>query len=366
MSEDEATYNWRVFKKILLTLAGKEPLSKKDIFNSRFSLGQLSETANKHRVMPQIATAFLESHVPGTDLYCSYFLGEQQFHRLRQTILVQEIERLSNILDQHKVVYAVRKGVTIDHYGYSGKNVRYFNDIDIAISPSDAGKVKEIIARNTSYIPDSYFNFVAQEIQVLPRETLVMLKIYPDHIPQYTRMSDSPIQVPLQLDIAFSLSWVTSEYPIDIDHALSTRKLIAVKGSEFYSLSGIYCFIDAYMHLFREAYFKSTSLKSDRISKFLDVLLLWENSQGANFSESDRDLIESYNLVAPLKWVAFHVDNIFGTDMKRQVDLMFADPIYELPRNFFQIYQREDGTVQEWKGDMDWRLMIDDKAKIYT
>jgi len=366
LSEDETTYNWRIFKKALMTLAGREPLSEQDIFDKRFSLGWISETANKHRVMPQVATAFLESHVPGTDLYCSYFLGENQFHRLRQTILVQEIERLGNLLKKHDVLYAVRKGVTIDHYGYSGRNVRYFNDIDIAISPADASKVKDIISRETSYIPDSYFNFVAQKIETLPRETLVLLKIYPDHIPQYTRMSEGPIQVPLQLDIAFSLSWVTSEYPIDIDHALSKRRLITANGSEFYSLSGIYCFIDAYMHLFREAYFKSTSLKSDRISKFFDVLLLWENSQGAVFSESDKDLIESYNLVAPLKWVAFHVDNIFGTSMKQHVDLTFADPIYELPRNFFQIYQREDGTVQEWKGDMDWRLMIDDKAKIYT
>jgi hypothetical protein len=107
-------------------------------------------------------------------------------------------------------------------------------------------------------------------------------------------------------------------------------------------------FIDAAMHLFREAYHERTIAEGRDVSlrKFLDLWLIWKALDEGQRQQVAR-WIDKSAIAPPCIWVLDHLDTVFGTQVRAELEVSPGPD--EIAANS---WRGDSGQVGRWEGTM--------------
>jgi hypothetical protein len=312
--------------------------------------------AIQHTLAPALAdfivAADLPDLVPGDTR--RQLTGMLQLNAYRTDMMVAEAQRVVAEFDRRGLRVACTKGVVLQSTVYDGR-IRYFGDVDLMIHPDDTAATTEILT-GLGYSPGVQYDHRSQSLVPLPRETVLMYRLYPDHLPHFTRLLDDAPFPYYMVDVAYSLTWYGSVWQIPMDEVMDGIERVPVKpGRSTDTLpapAAPYRFLFLALHLFREGWFERTVRGGDvRLTQFADIVRQWRRLAPAD-QDHVRSLVKRYELGPALAWVCHHVDAVFGTALLAEHgDLdQFADPAW------LGSVAGSDGGHLAWHGDMRRRL----------
>ena len=325
--------------------------------------GGVIEQSQMHKLLPAMFLTLqkykLLNSVPSkirTLLYDNY-----RFFVHKNRMLQSEAIRVSQALENADVDYAARKGIVFDGSIYGNEGTRIYNDIDFLINRSDENTVYDVMF-SLGYEVGLY-DYEADDLIPMPRDELIRYRMSPDHVPRFTKKTDSDIVTFIEVDFATSLTWVNSGYEISTENALAdtTQASLNDREGKIRALNKCYLFVDTAMHLFREAYLESSIIdKGEDVNlvKFLDVALLYVNFDASEHS-SIEDIVRQYEIERPIGWVLKHMDTLFSTNSAIELSLDEG-----LDSTWLNSWRESTGVVKQWKGSMDNRLASQDRESL--
>jgi hypothetical protein len=215
-------------------------------------------------------------------------------------------------------------------------------------------------------------NWGTGEINPIDRETMMIYKLNPDHLPHFILANDDSAIRLVLVDFANSLTWTRSPFNVPIDSALEEivyQPIPGIYNIQMPCFNLKYQFIFTILHLFREAWvfregWTDTLYKgweSDvSLSKFTDIILLWKKFKTeldiADFIET----IENFQIVDPILWVLVHTDHTFNTSIVSTLDLE-----NRVTKEWLQSSGGVGGKRIEWKGTMRERLYCKNRRQLF-
>ncbi|GGK72903.1 nucleotidyltransferase family protein [Mangrovihabitans endophyticus] len=319
--------------------------------------------AARHKMVPALAqfyrSAALTSTLPvGLRDMLS---GSLAWNQYKVAELRDESIDIAGRFAERGVRAAFNKGITLQHSLYGGRGVRSFADIDVMVHPDDAAAVREAL-QSLGYMADHQYDPDSGGLAPLPRQTVLMYRLYPDHLPHLLRIdADSGIPV-FVADVAMSLTWHGSAWQLPMDEVMGSVRKTPVGPEARHLLPTLgddYAFLFVVLHLFREGWFERTIVEGGlRISQFADVWRYWRH-WGREHAEQLRTLIRRNGLMPPVAWVTHHVDGLYGSTMTADLDLdAFCAP------EWLHSAGGSNGGYLAWDGDMRSRLFGKDPVAL--
>lgn len=273
---------------------------------------------------------------------------ERNRHRTRGH--VHEALRITHQLQRAGLVVAVTKGVAAQATLYDQNGTRWFNDMDLMVLPEQRFAVADVL-RSLGYQEGKAYHHPSGQVVDIPRSETVAYRLYPDHLPHLTRVTGDDALPYFVVDVAFSLTWFNSGWRVPTDRALAHRGQVAVHDGRLPVLDPVFDFLFLCLHLFREGWLASTiAVKDLRLAQFADICRHWERRSQPHCRDV-KDVIDRFNLHAPIGWVTGHTDTIFATAISRALgldDYTAAD--------WLGSACERPGTYLQWPGTMRRRL----------
>jgi hypothetical protein len=189
----------------------------------------------------------------------------------------------------------------------------------------------------------------------LDRTLLAVHALYPDHLPRFVGATTDPSVRYVEVDVACSLTWATSDYHVPLGAPFDALCEVGspCADSALLTFPPAYQFLDAAMHLFREAFVGLPNGRGSAswatLSAFVDIRLLCRRYGAAMRASGLPE--EVSGLGAPVAWVLAHTDRLFGTGHLAGLGLAaFAD------EDWIASWRPAGMACQRWHGDMRRRL----------
>ncbi len=317
--------------------------------------GELIEQAIRHHLLPLLAHT-LERHcssvqVPGR--LRRFLRSHLDLNRHRNRVLTRESLQVLKTLQTSGIKVACTKGVVLQFTMYDDPAARAMFDVDMMILPQDRNRVTNIMA-DLGYVVGHY-DWSTGSIIDLPRQTEIMYRLNPDHLPHYIRLTHQ-VPVPfVAIDFANSLTWTRSPWHVPMEEALAEITSVSITDNQeleneaLPTLSVQYLFLFTVLHLFREAWFQRTA-PFTKLAQFCDIVRLWSREKDALRNRLPT-ILEQHALVEPVAWVCEHTDSIFGTSIVRELCLQG-----QVSDKWLHSAYGLDGSNLTWVGTMRNRL----------
>ena len=328
--------------------------------------GILLEQAIRHKMLPLLAfhtvTAVPKQAVPRR--IHGHLRSVLDLNRHKRTIWYPEADKIIKFLGQQNIQVIGRKDVAFESTLYSGNGSRRFGDIDMLITPQDRDAVLVSLPK-LGYQP-GLFDWQTQQIAPIPRKSMMIFRMNPDHLPVHCRLTGDPVMQWLEIDFANSLTWFGSAYNIPLDIAMAEIHYQPVTGFSDITIPCLtppYQFISTVLHLFREAWFERwLEWEQDvDLNKFSDVIRLWRTYQESLANKAFVQLLEKFEIVEPMVWVLEHLDRTFHTNIVATLDLkgrVSETWLFSGRASGKQLYQ--------WRGTMRERLYTKDRYTLFV
>ncbi|WP_433125210.1 nucleotidyltransferase family protein [Micromonospora sp. CA-240977] len=311
--------------------------------------------AARHKMVPALAhfysTAALNSTLPigMRDL----LNGALAWNRFKVEKLRAESLDIAAGFAERGVPVVFNKGIVLQQSLYDGLGVRSFGDVDLMLHPDHVPDARAVL-EGLGYLPEQTFDPDLGGLVKLPRETLLMYRLYPDHVPHFHRV-DPESGIPVyKVDVALSPTWFGSAWQLPMTEVMGSAGQTRVGPDERHLLPTLgdgYAFLFVVLHLFRDSWFeRAIAVGELRVTQFGDVWRFWQR-WGRQHPEELRTLIKEYGVGPAVAWITHHVDALFGSTMTAELGLQeFCDPVWLASAGGM------DGGFLAWDGDMRTRL----------
>lgn len=362
MRENLASVEWIILEEIAKGVP-QEELTRL-LKDNRINWGELIEQAIYHKLLPMLSWNLLKENtfelVP--PFLNQYFKNILDLNRHKTNIQKAETVRIVHALNKKNIKFAITKGMILESTLYNSDGYRYLSDIDFMINADDKNNVLEIM--DSIGYKVGMLDWRTHTIKELSREKHLIYTTTNDHVPEHLIEIDDPIIRYVSVGFAMSFSWSGSPYNVDISKAFEKLIYNKVSGYEealFPSLNHAYHFVFVVIHLFKHAWLDSMQKwKNDvNLIKFADVMRLW-NKFDIQIKEEIFDIIEQFSIEEPLFWVARHTDDLFGTNITKELKL--TNNVN--PNILHKAYDRR-GNAISWKGTMRNRLQLKERKSIF-
>ncbi|MGK9230881.1 nucleotidyltransferase family protein [Inquilinus limosus] len=351
---------------VVRSIAADRPLRLSEDLTRQISWGRVIELAVRHKMLPLVASRLIQSSAR-TLLYerqlHTIFLDAMQTNILRRNKRQEVAVEVSSALERGGIACLARKGLVYDSVLYGNMGLRHSNDIDFFIERSTKTSA-EVCLEQIGFGFGIVDPFTAL-YQSMDRSEYLIYRLYPDHVPPLVKKLDDRFQISVKIDLSFDLAWHNSGLGAWADPMLEGAFLHKVRDrtTGLWTAPLWFHFVDCCLHLFREAYSESSikifAFNGVTLQKFLDVALLWR-SLGEDQRKTVRDSTKGSGSAALLAWVAYHTDVVLETNILAELGLADA-----LKDGFEQTWQRSDGSIRMWSGDMVERLFGSDHLRIF-
>lgn len=236
-----------------------------------------------------------------------------------------EAIRIHRYFRHSDVPALITKGIVVQSTLYAAPGTRQFNDIDFMLDAQHSKRAQLALAP-LGYGAANTLDRKSGSLSPLSRADTLPYLIYPDHLPHHNRLTEASVSqvVPaFNVDVSFSLTWHRCAWQVPTGVVMGARRQAEIHGlhdSEVVdTLSEHDEFLFLVLHLFREAWFTASS-HVVRISQLGDVVRSW-NRLGLASQELLVSRVAEFHLQAPLSWVVWHVDALFGTKIVEALEL---------------------------------------------
>ncbi len=343
--------SWQLLKRIAVAEPGAEAAAESALAAGAFDHDALIGQAMRHALCGTVAafvagTGRFDALPRRTTKQLSDILWS---NRLAAAAYVDEAASIQAALLGSGVRFAFTKGIICHQRLYGGTGARAFYDIDLMVHPEDVGGVAAALP-GLGYEGEKLFDYRTGRLERLPRKTALLYRMFPDHLPHYTKVNAGGLPRVLRVDVAFSLTWHGSEWDVPVEAALGARREYPVGEAGLVGLDPVHDLLFHVLHLFREGWFERTVRDKDvRLSQFADVARAWHALPDGD-RQAVRRLVAAYGIELPVAWVAGHLDGIF--------DAGFADALGvagSCDPDWLSSMRGAD-SFYRWHGDMDRRL----------
>ncbi|HEU5319365.1 MAG TPA: nucleotidyltransferase family protein, partial [Methylomirabilota bacterium] len=246
-----------------------------------------------------------------------------------------------------------RKGLVFERALYGGRGLRAFDDLDFMTLPAHGPAVADML--RALGFDGGKVDRLRGETVPHDRRRLVTYRLAPDHLPPFTRPAGDAFVTHVEVDVSLSFTWWGSEYDVPQAEAFATVVPVATgDGEDLPAFSPAYQFVDAALHLFREAFVEMPFQdrgNAVKLRSFLDVRLLVEGQAGAEARRRLRETVHALGIVRPVAWVLTHVDRVFDSRTLDALGLHGA-----ISPDWAAGWRRMGGELAAWHGDMRRRL----------
>jgi hypothetical protein len=325
-----------------------------------FSWGRLIEHALTHKLQALVAATLLREEFGPTvpKRIRGYFRDALNVNRHRVRVYGAAAARVVAAAREARLPLAARKGIAVEHTLYGARAARYFTDVDFMIRPEDAAAFTAVMG-GLGYAGGEY-DVGRSAIVPHDRKTLITYKLNPDHLPRFAALTGDPVVEYVEADVATSFTWTRSDYHVPLEGALAELVWIRLphrdaeqSDAELPTFSALYQLIDTTLHLFREAFVESASRDGNPVtlSQFLDARLIWKRHGAQLAAGGGREALATLGIEAPVAWVLWHLDRLFGT--RATADLGLEGVVDD---TWAASWRPVGGGVERWHGDMRRRL----------
>jgi len=345
----------------LLTLGLTSP-QEREMFTQLLSEKNLNwklllTQAERHKMLNYLAFEVTENYPDFLPQVVKQYLDDLLFlNRHKLKIYRREAAKIVTALQQEKVRFVGTKGIVLESTIYHGNGSRTLSDIDFMIAPEDRDVVSKILP-DLGYEMGS-FNTKTGKIIPHSRETLIGYKLNPDHLPSRVKLTGDVIIPCVELDIANSLTWTLSPFQVPIKAALAEviyQDIPGINAVQLPCFSPSFQFVFTVLHLFKEAWIVGLTLeikdKDVSLSKFADVVRLWQLHQDVLKSEEFKQMLQEFGIIDPVLWVLEHLDRTLNTDIVSNLN-----QTGKLREEWLFSASGAQGKKVQWKGTMRDRL----------
>lgn len=286
------------------------------------------------------------------------------FNRHKIEVYRREAAKIIRSFNNNKIQFVGTKGIAFESTLYQGNGSRTMSDIDFMILPQDRDLVTQILA-SLGYKMGTY-DRVADKIRPHERKILIKYRLNPDHLPSHVLLIDDVMTPFLEVDIANSLTWTLCAFQIPIEVALkniSYQSMPTIDDIKLPVFLPQYQFIFTILHLFKEAWIELTldmNGKDVTLSKFGDVVRIWQRHQNQLQSEDFVAILEQFDLIQPVVWVLEHLDRTLQTNIVSSLGLSGR-----VTATLLSSAGSSNGKVRQWQGTMRERLYTKDRHQLF-
>lgn len=313
----------------------------------------LTVQALRHHLAPAMWRFLVDNGIENrlSDPVLASFGSLAQICDYRTEELIDEASRVADAMAAAGARLAFTKGVVNQSTLYDNSGTRVMADIDLMIPPDSTAIITETLT-SLGYSVAKEYDARTNSLVDLPRSRRMVYRMYPDHLPHFTKLTGNRAQPLIEIDVAFSLTWFSSAWQIPMDAVLRDLDSVLVRPGRsdrtLPTLTPAYSLLFIVLHLFREAWF--ITKKPVRLNQFADVVRLWRRI-GANHASEIIKVVEDNGVGPAVGWVCHHVDAMFDTDMAATLGTeRYAEP------RWLTSGVAEDGSFVQWHGDMRARL----------
>ncbi|GIG88022.1 nucleotidyltransferase family protein [Plantactinospora endophytica] len=311
--------------------------------------------AARHKMTPAVAEFYRSAGLTRTlpigmrDLLA----GSLAWNRYKVEKLRDESVEIAGRFAEHGVPVVFNKGIALQHTLYDGRGVRSFGDLDLMLHPDDIPAARAAL-QSLGYVPEQTYDPDLGRLVPLPRQTVLMYRLYPDHLPHFHRI-DPESGVPVyKVDVALSLTWHGSGWQLPMAEAMGSARETQVGPHARHLLPTLgheYAFLFVVLHLFRDCWFERAIAEGGlRITQFADVWRYWQR-WGRDHAEQVRTLVRDNDLGPAVAWITHYVDALYGSTITADLDVRaFCVP------EWLRSAAGTDGGFLGWDGDIRDRL----------
>jgi hypothetical protein len=341
--------------------------------------GKVIEYSLLHTLLPMVAKAMVKRfHIPGANPRYDCmptFIGVQfdytWLSNRHKIMVVREAMRpVISALEQAEILYTFRNGFVFEDSLYGGDGAREFDlKVELMVNPDSLEEVEKMLksmglTHGAAYLAES-------ENTPHSRQENVAIPLQRGPLCSFVVETGNSLFPFVDLDVATSFKWSSSESGIDFEPVLHCRERIRLRGLdgseiEAYGLDPINDFIFAALHLFCDAWFAQKDAKPQQnvnLMRFADVLRLAQVHRRVYENGVLRARLEQAGALRPIAWTMTHLDRTFGTDICEWMSLTgVADEAY-----LSSAYDPIRGKCS-WRGTMRDRLWktAQDEPIVYT
>jgi hypothetical protein len=298
---------------------------KQLISDADFDWGRLIGLGIKNRIVPFLAKEIIPFLSDKHGSIAHFFRGELNLNRHRLQVYRHYLNDVVQGLQDAGIKVMARKGLVLSHLLYNDDGSRFFCDLDFFISPENAETAKAVMVEK-GYRHGSYFDQISGTLKDYSRKDLLIYKISPDHLPEFSKTIDDPLVESIKVDLATSISWFGSDIQLPPSVVMGHNHEYRIGGFQVPSFDPLMIFVDTLMHLYRETYLLRFAKGSLRINKFMDVYLLFQKFNEVILSAEGQEFLEGNELTKPVVWVFDKIDEIFDSEVMKSLPKSWLQP----------------------------------------
>ncbi|MFG3342619.1 nucleotidyltransferase family protein [Glycomyces sp. NPDC048151] len=365
---EELRKTWDLLKRVSVAAPGNEhfELARESIEDRRFNVDLLIGLAARHGLVGVLADFLIDS---GTSAFVphrtrKHLVESLSFGRHKTADYLREAASIARAAEAQGLGIAFTKGIVCQQVFYSGRGSREFADMDVMISPTDAGAFTALM-ESLGYTNRKRYRARTGAWEDFSASDRAMYLLHPDHLPPFFKVNgDSRLPRSHSLDAAFSLTWHDSPWEVPLDKALGSIRTVFCQTENVEAglpaLAIEYDYLFHVLHLFREGWFERSIIEKDvRLGQFTDLWRGW-HLLDMPARASLAALVKKNKIEAPVAWVCHHLDRVFGLDMVGALGLG-----QHCTHEWIGSGARPGGYFQ-WDGNMDGRLLSLDFDRIPT
>ena len=332
-----------------------------DILSSyQIDWGKLLTQAMNHKIAPMLCWKFIRSETlfnllpPFTN---QYFKMIYDVNRLKVQIFKKEAIRITEIMKQRNIPCVLTKGILLDNELYSNEGYRFLSDIDFIASANDKQTICATLndigytAGTINWRTHEIINWKSNDIEHYEKDGY-----YWDNtkISEHVKLIDEMAINFISLGFCTELSWETAGFYVSPDEALTSRITadIGLNDAGVPSLNPVYHFIYIILHLYKHAWVTDTAKWNNDVNlvKFADVYHFYQKHKKI-LNDELLETIELYDIMQPITWTLYHVDDCFGSNTLQELGL-----VNFLDRDKINCSLDKNGNLIYFEGNMMDRL----------
>lgn len=319
----------------------------------------------RHRILPLLAEAIvrLSANIEADFDFLDFLSREIALTKERHAIQLAHAAEITEALTKDGIPHVFSKGLVLQQRVYGPDWPRRYNDLDLIVPQDAAEKVIASFSR-LGYRKNVYWDPVAGALSPMPRRSIVMVSIAPDHIPYFSRATGKTAAPRVMADISHTISWMGCDHQLDIQAFLDISTELPAEGLELIpSLSGVWLFLDVLFQAYKECQVERLARRGTRLKSFIDLGLMTAQDPGLVKSAEMIDAVARFDVTEPVSWVLHHLDALLATNLQESFAAAWAAAHGPLTEPDYDTYQRTRGGVGRWHGTMIDRMLCRDPGR---
>ena len=287
-----------------------------------------------------------------------------QITLLRNTIIYEEMSRISNDANEKKIPIIFIKGSILGSLIYNDISIREIGDIDILVQEKHLGSFSDILKENG--YTQGYYDKQNKCIKAASRFELIQHRINTHELIEFLKIPNNCNKKYCEIfsfDVNFDIFWKGScnEYEVDLSDFFENSKNTRHIGQEFRALDLEYNIIQLCAHFYSEAvYFpfkkgwesRQNELILMRVIDIYELLLL----------KPCLDKIKSICIKKKIIIPIFYTLNIINIIYPNCIDEQFLKSV-DIDLNIINFFVDTDNKTYEWNLSILERLFELEKKK---